>query len=267
MDFEFRYHSLATIALAILLFLTLGHSIVADPVVVSVGDSNYNSIQAAVDTAKPGSTVLVKKGTYQENIVIDKNLVLRGTVSDQVVIKGKKQGRPILLVGPSAVKVTIKNLSVRAARGGNCNNWEKGICPFGISVIGKARVEVIRAKIEENGTGGLRLADSATGTIQNCQISNNAAGIELWYSATVTITDSRITNNTLVGIALGSLGSGSAVVLENNTISENIVGLSILKPQNFDGIIKGNGNQIEGNQINFKGVGSSLRRRLLAGGK
>ncbi|MDQ0327671.1 hypothetical protein J2R99_003571, partial [Rhodopseudomonas julia] len=50
-------------------------------------DSEYATIQSAIDAAEDGDTILVQKGTYTENVVINKDITLAGA-EDGVVIEG-----------------------------------------------------------------------------------------------------------------------------------------------------------------------------------
>ena len=59
------------------------------PAVLEVDDSGgkpYTSIQAAVDDAQPGDTVLVYAGTYYEDVVINKTINLTGEDRDTTII-------------------------------------------------------------------------------------------------------------------------------------------------------------------------------------
>jgi pectin methylesterase-like acyl-CoA thioesterase len=48
----------------------------ASPATIYVPD-NYPTIQAAVDAASPGDTIIVRDGTYIENVDVTKSLVIR----------------------------------------------------------------------------------------------------------------------------------------------------------------------------------------------
>ena len=52
---------------------------------------DYFSIQEAIDSALEGDTIYVKKGTYHENLVINKSLSLIGENRDTTIIDGNPQ--------------------------------------------------------------------------------------------------------------------------------------------------------------------------------
>src|SRR5262245_61817242 len=55
---------------------------------------DYPTIQAAVDAAAPGSTINVKSGTFTEEVVIGKDLNLRGAGVGSTVIKSPSRLTP-----------------------------------------------------------------------------------------------------------------------------------------------------------------------------
>lgn len=73
-----------------------------------VGPGGYASIQAAVDDALPGDTVLVSVGTYQEAVVIlTPGITLRGVDREGVVLEGGK-------VLGNGVSVNADNVAVES---------------------------------------------------------------------------------------------------------------------------------------------------------
>jgi len=74
---------------ALALFLVLACEVSADEFVVeSDGSGDYPTIQDAIDNSDAGDTVFVRSGTYNENIVIDRSVHLRGIGTPKPIING-----------------------------------------------------------------------------------------------------------------------------------------------------------------------------------
>jgi parallel beta-helix repeat protein len=96
----------------------------------------YKTIQAAVDAATAGSSIIVGPGTYEEQPEITRNLTLIGTGAGTVVrspavlverfVVGDAHYRPVITVH-GAGSVTIQNLVVDGAGRGNANQEFVGI--------------------------------------------------------------------------------------------------------------------------------------------
>lgn len=73
--------------------------------------SDYSSVQAAVDDARPGDLVLIDPGTYHEAVIVSTpRVVVRGVDRNAVVLDGQHQlGNGITVVGAGAV---VENLTV-----------------------------------------------------------------------------------------------------------------------------------------------------------
>ena len=112
--------------LAILMVLVMVGSCVA---VSSAGDASesevtsssatiyvpddYSTIQAAVDTASAGDTIIVRDGTYIENIKVDKRLTIRSeNGSDSTIVQAANSSNPTFEVSSDYVNIsglTVKN--------------------------------------------------------------------------------------------------------------------------------------------------------------
>lgn len=122
---------------------------------VIVVPDDYPNIQEAVNEAKVGGSVIVRAGTYHENIVIRKSIMLIGENSSRTVIDGN--GGVTIYVAYSNVKITgftIRNGS------------------FGIYI---------------HKTYNVSLADNV--------ITKNTYGLEIYSSSHITMISNRIHDN------------------------------------------------------------------------
>lgn len=83
-----RVHVLLVCALVAIPFITFPAQ-ASDPRTLVVGPGGFTSIQAAVDAALPGDTVLIQPATYQESVlVVTPGIVIAGTDRATVVLDG-----------------------------------------------------------------------------------------------------------------------------------------------------------------------------------
>ncbi|MFO8133516.1 MAG: hypothetical protein R6U10_06280, partial [Thermoplasmatota archaeon] len=80
------------------------------------GPGNYTSIQAAIDDAGDGATIYVYPGTYNESIVLDKEVRLIGKSEDRVkpVVQAVENQSALLIVadGCTIMGFTVKSQEI-----------------------------------------------------------------------------------------------------------------------------------------------------------
>jgi len=163
------------------------------------------SLQAAIDAAEEGAVIYLPAGTWEENIVIEKSLTLRGAGAEETVIVGVKEGYPVVwIMGPEeaqTVSVKVEGLSITGAEG-ECADLDKGICAHGVLIQGAAQVAITGSTISGNWRNGIELRGSAQAVITGSTISANGAnGIHLLEKAILRLVDSRILRNQQYGVS------------------------------------------------------------------
>jgi uncharacterized repeat protein (TIGR03803 family)/parallel beta-helix repeat protein len=120
----------------------------------------YNTIQSAIDAATALDTLHVWSGTYNENVVINKELVLEGNGSASTIIDG---GSSITTVTITANGVSFSGFTVR--------NAAVGIC------LSRAETCTIEYNTVQDHEVGILLVGASNNIIKNNMIRDNEQGI------------------------------------------------------------------------------------------
>ncbi|RLF60439.1 MAG: hypothetical protein DRN25_02690 [Thermoplasmata archaeon] len=163
---------------------------------------DYPTIQEAVDHARSGDTIIVRDGTYIENVVIDKpHLTIKSeNGSKKCIVKAKSQSKPVFEIDEDYIALTGFTIMGRS---------------YGILLLRSQNNEITNNVISNNAGDGISLLYSRNNNIENNIISNNERiGIDLTYSQNNIIANNEISENEGWGIIL----EGSS---NNNDITEN----------------------------------------------
>ena len=196
----------------------------AAEIIVKPGDSIQNSINSATS----GDTIIVKPGTYTENIKIVKDgLTIRSQSRnpDDTIIKAKSPGANVFLLQADKVKIEGFKIS---------GSIKFGYAGIGLSSCSDCTIE--NNKLLSN-SFGICLLNSKDNTISKNTVSDGQRGIYSKYSKGNILSGNTATGNREYGIAL----EGS----ESNTLSGNTAF------KNERGIYLGSsdGNTLKGNTV------------------
>lgn len=176
--------------------------------------TDYPTIQAAINAAELGNIIFVYNGTYYENVVINKTLMVAGQSADTAIING---------TGGRVVKVdTVNYVTID---GFKISSGSDGLYLY------KSQLSTIsNCIITRNRDNGIFLYyDSNGNTISNCIISENSGDGIYGEGDYHNVNDMFISNNTVTensgngvhGYAFGDHGNCKYWVLANNSISKN----------------------------------------------
>jgi parallel beta-helix repeat protein len=157
--------------------------------------ADFTTIQAAIDAASAGDTIIVKDGTYTENVFVEtEGLIIQSeNGAASTIVQAADPELDVLLVG--ADNVTIDGFTVQGCTMeyyGGITLWTDG-------------------------------GDTTGCVIRNNHCSNNDCGV-LLIDAYNTTVESNIASDCRIGIGISDAGSN---LVTNNTITDNDYGVGI----------------------------------------
>ena len=208
-------------------------------------NSDYESIQAAIDAAYPGDTIVVHSGTYNERLNVTKPLVIRGmnTGSGMPVVDAEGDGSTVIL---NADGIVLEGLYLTGAGGwpesgikvnsddniiARVNVWENNW--VGIYLRGCSNNTITESISSNNGNDGVMFYRSTGNTFRNNVVGNNGDdGVQFLNSRDNEVTDNVISNNDDDGIVLDTSETN---YISANNINNNNRGI-FLKNTEIEGI-------------------------------
>ena len=233
-----------SILFAVVLALSFS-PIVAAPAVAATTiyvPDDYPTIQAAVDAAASGDTIIVRDGPYTENIdVSTDNLTIQSeNGADVTIVQAANPDDFVFDV--RANYVTISGFKVQGG-----SEWPGA----GIYLLNSNYCNIVSNNFFENFRGVLLCLSHNNMLTQNEFLDNKGEVILLDRSSSNTITNNQIYKGSL-GISISSSSNNNTI--SNNQISNNEIGMDIF-------CSTGNtltGNTISENKYNLRVYGSEL---------
>jgi len=207
--------------------------------IVHVPD-DFPTIQAAINAASEGDTVLVQPGTYVENINFNGKNILVGSqfiidsneaYINQTVIDGNANGLPVVSFNSGETREAIlKGLTIQ---NGFTDSNELGA---GIDIrLNNSGPSLLYLNIMDNNSqsgrgGGIAMFFAGSVLIQNCWIHHNivseaGGGISTFSSDTLIVSNSQITFNYAEGAGAGIAKFDNTPLLMDHTIISMNIGV------------------------------------------
>jgi len=267
-----------SILLVLMLFVSLG-LVTAAPVLAARTihvPADYPTIQAAIDAASDGDTIVVAAGLYEENVEIDKSLTLKGaqagvdarTRSGAETIIEPDEGTGIRIITATDRVVIIDGLTVQNAEHGIAtpeptmadditirnvrvlNPTEFGISPT-FTITTTVEYCYVEGAIQAINAGALVPFEPTVATFRNNEIVNSQFGF------TGYLKDSLIEGNLVRDFATEGVGISGQFLnteIKNNTVTGYIEGAGMTFEEHYGRDLSENVN-VEGNTFTGNDLG------------
>jgi parallel beta-helix repeat protein len=208
--------------ISVLLFsLLLGLVLPVNAGELTVGTGQYTTIQAAVNAAQPGDTVLVPPGTYSENVLVNKSLTIRSSASAATtIVSAAVPSNDVLLLSGSNIRV--EGLTLIGGRAG-------------VEFSGSSQCSVTNLIAHDN-VYAVLIEHATNNTVSASNLSNNGYGIYLDGSSGNTFSGNEATYERGNGNALGDgiyvRESNSNTIVQNVLSNNHVYGISLLSSSN-----------------------------------
>jgi parallel beta-helix repeat protein len=212
---------LTAIPLLLLLILLTALELPASAKELLVGqEESYKTMQDAVNAASPGDTIIVARGTYSENVFVNKPLTIKSS-----------DGAPSTIVQAAVANKDIFSLAANDTRiEGFTIIGLQGSAGIGIDHVSRC---VVTNNIAHGNIRGIYLQSSTGNDVSNNNLTNNGYGIYLDYSSNNTIFNNvaeyekGMPNGSALGDGIFLDNSASNTIANNNLSYNHVFGLSL----------------------------------------
>jgi len=196
-------------------------------------DEYFATVQAAINGAGPGDTLVLSDGAYYETFDVTKSLTIRASGPDHVSINGL--GAPYV-VKISAGGVHLRNLTITnlgrgygvyvdPASNNTIENLVVSSCEVGLFIEASDNQTVRHCTFQSNTRAGVRAVDSDGLLLWNLTVQANYDGVVLRNCPGANLTDNRIYANARYGLKLAASGQ-STFNANNLSLNGQAFGLS-----------------------------------------
>lgn len=215
---------LLTLALAVSLTL-VAVTPVAAQTTRNVPD-DYATIQAAIDAADDGDTIIVAAGTYNENVVVDKSLILQGEDKETTIIQSQLEGGMYGTYGDRVVIIEANDVSVSGftLSGYTSTPEKRGTTAWPLYADGYNNLEASDNIFTFYTQGGIRFLDGDNILIKDTFFQRETRSI--WYDPPGAEPGSYV-DRTYGGMGPELWGCTNATI-DPNVIETYAVGISIM---------------------------------------
>lgn len=191
-----------------------------------MGYDAFAVIQDGVNAVASGGTVYVAEGTYLEEVVVSRGVLLHGAGIDTTVLMGRKNANPRTTLAIAGNAVTVEGFTI-TRDGNNPTDWAGNFKDQGVQFnqgIGGSTLRYCKITGNRN---GVYINNAQGNTIRNNVIDFNRTGIHLVNNVTGTvITQNTIVNNWTLGIIFNTVWGGetsatTGLAVSNNNVSGN----------------------------------------------
>jgi nitrous oxidase accessory protein NosD len=186
------------------------------------------SIQAAVDAAHSGDTIVLKSGDYAGGILIStNNITLRGA-GRSTILRDTGTNNCLPVAGPTGIcvadptgstvrGVTVKNLQVKQFEA------------FGVFGFQTDRLTVSGVTAADNKEYGITEFESTRGVFVHNLVRGSTGEAGLYVGDTTNAHGTTVADNVSIGNAMGVLvRHAHNVIVKNNTFIDNCAGVALV---------------------------------------
>jgi len=242
---------LFALVLVVSLGLVTAAPVLADGTIIYVPD-DYPTIQSAINASSDGDTIMVAAGLYEESVVINKSLTLRGA---QAGVDARTRSGNETIIEPDegvGIQVLTANGRVVVIDGLTVQNAVHGITTP--DPVMAADITVKNARALNSSEFGISLTFTLRTTVEYCYVEGATQAINAGALVPFPPTVATFRNNEIVNAEFGITGYLGDSLIEGNLVRDFVEGGVGISGQFLNTEIKNNTvtGYVEGAALTFE---------------